>query len=418
METFHLGDNLLYQIFRAISKALKGNMGILLLTAILFRIVFDVVNPYFSLYVLALGGSYFDIALISVVGSVFGLASTIFAGSLTDVIGRKRLVVFLGAFETSINLIYSQAPSWEFLLLGRTLRSFSQGFRQPALSALIADSTNPEDRTLSLALWQTRSAMAFFSPFVGGLLIDRLDIVPAMRLSYLIAFFVQSSIPIIRYKYVKETLTNVNRDVLGGLRSALIEIKDIPFKVSRQVLLLIGIQAALSFAISIPASYWVVYGTKDVVGLTASEWGLTTMVQTAIMGVSTIFFGLAADKYGKSKLILFSLLSSPLATALFPLCKNFIQILVLRSALSLLTSMRSAALSAIVIDYSPRIFRGRLNAFQRLASRSMAIFGSLLGGYLYQDFSKPFPFFVDAAVMGATGFAFLLLIREPIKHEE
>ena len=70
------------------------------------------------------------------------------------------------------------------------------------------------------------------------------------------------------------------------------------------------------------------------------------------------------------------------------------------------------------VDYSPKVFRGRLNAFQRLASRSMAVFGTLLGGCLYQDFSKAYPFFVNAVAVGATGTAFLLLIKEPTKGEE
>jgi MFS family permease len=81
-------------------------------------------------------------------------------------------------------------------------------------------------------------------------------------------------------------------------------------------------------------------------------------------------------------------------------------------------SLRSAALSAIFIDYSPKIFRGRINALQRLATRPMAVCGSLLGGYLYQDFTKASPFFVNALIIGVTGISFLLLIKEPTKYEE
>jgi hypothetical protein len=75
--------------------------------------------------------------------------------------------------------------------------------------------------------------------------------------------------------------------------------------------------------------------------------------------------------------------------------------------------MRTAAFSAMFIDYSPQAFRGRLNAFRSFTSRPMVIAGSLLGGYFYQNISKTAPFFITAAVMGSVGTIFFLLIKEP-----
>jgi len=376
-------------------------------------------DPYFSLYVLALGGSYFDISLTSAVGNLLMLVPIFFAGALTDVIGRKRLVVFFGFGLTSIYIIFSQAPSWEFLLVGQALNFLINGFRGPAFSAILADSTRPEDRVFALALWQRiPQVMTLISPFIGGLVIDRLGVIQAMRLFYIITFFTCFTAQLLRYKYLKETVTHINRAILGTLKSAIVEIKELPSKIPKQVLYIIVINALLSFAASIPASYWVIYATNDVIGLTASEWGLSTMVHTMIMIVFTILFSFVANKFGRTKNIIVSLLVTPFIIALFPISTNFTEILLLRAALSLAMSLRSASLSAIFIDYSPRLFRGRINALQRLATRPMAVFGSLLGGYLYQDFSKSSPFFVNALVIGAAGITFLLLIKEPTTYEE
>jgi MFS family permease len=289
-----------------------------------------------------------------------------------------------------------------------------QGFRSPAFASLIADSTDPDDRVLAIALQQrVPQAMRLISPFLGGYFIDRLGILPAMRWFYIITFFACLVAHLLRHKYLKETFTAEGGDLLEGFKSTLIEIKELSSRVSRQALFLIGINAVLHLALMTSSSYWVIYATDDVVGLTASEWGLITIVQDVVMIVFTIVFSLAADKYGKFRFVLASLLLTPITIALFPFSRTFIEILLLRAAFSLFISMRTAAFSAMFIDYSPQAFRGRLNAFQSFASRPMVIAGSLLGGYFYQNLSKAAPFFLTAVVMGSVGTAFFLLIKEP-----
>lgn len=395
-------------------RILRGNLGVLIVTTGIWNIAGSLADPYFSLYVLALGGSYFEVGLTSAVGNLFMLMPLVFAGSLADVIGRKRLVVFLGVLLSSIYIIFSQAPSWEFLLLGRALTSLIHGFRDPAFASLVADSTPPEDRVLAIALWQRiPQAMRLASPVVGGIFIDRLGVVTAMRWFYVITFFTCIAAHVLRHMYLTETLTTSEKDVLEGVKTTLTEIKEITSHVPRQALLLIGINAALHLALMTSDSYWVIYATEDVVGLTASQWGLVTIVQDIIMIVFTILFSLVADRYGKFRFVLASLLITPLTIALFPFSQGFTHVLFLRSAFSLSTSLRTATFSAMFIDNSPREFRGRLNALQRFASRPMVVSGSLVGGYLYQTLSKTAPFFVNAVVMSVTGLAFLFLIKEP-----
>jgi MFS family permease len=393
-------------------RILRGNLGVLILTTGLWNIAGSLADPYFALYVLALGGSYFEVGLTSAVGNLFMLMPLVFAGSLADVIGRKRLVVFLGFLLSSIYIIFSQAPSWEFLLLGTALNALIHGFREPAFASLVADSTPPEDRALAIALWQRiPQAISLASPVVGGVVIDRLGVVTAMRGFYVITCFTCIASHILRYKYLKETLTASKTDILEGVKATLTEIKEIASHVPRQALILIGINAALHLALMTSDSYWVIYATDDVVGLTASQWGLVTLVQNIILIVCTILFSVVADRYGNFRFVLASLLLTPVTIALFPFSQGFTHVLFLRSAYSLSTSLRTATFSAMFIDNSPREFRGRLNALQRFASRPMVVSGSLLGGYLYQTLSKPAPFFFNALVMSATGLAFFILMK-------
>jgi AAHS family benzoate transporter-like MFS transporter len=375
-------------------------------------------DPYFSLYVLALGGSYFEVGLTGAIGSLFMVLPLVVAGSLTDVIGRKKLVVFLGLLLACVYVIFSQAPSWEFLLLAQSLTHLIEGFRSPAFASLVADSTEPEDRVLAIALQQrVPQAMRLISPILGGFIIDRVGLLPAMRGFYLLTFFACLATHLLRHKYLAETFTAGGGSLLAGLKSTLIDLKELPSRVPRQALFLIAINAVLHLALMTSDSYWVIYATGDVVGLTASQWGLVTIVQDIIMIVFTIVFSVAADRYGKSRFILASFLLAPLTITLFPFSRTFTEVLVLCAAFSLFTSLRTATFSALFIDYSPHAFRGRLNAFESVASRPTVIAGSLLGGYLYQNLSKATPFFLNAAIMGGVGAAFFLFIKESTAQE-
>lgn len=401
-------------VWRSVSRILHGNIGVLVVTSGIWNVASSLADPYFSLYVLALGGSYFDVGLTSALGNLFMLIPLVFAGSLADSVGRKRLVVNLGFLLAGIYVIFSQAPTWEFLLLGRVFNYLVNGFRGPAFSSLLADSTRSEDRALAIALQQRiPQAMMLVSPFIGGLFIDRLGIVTAMRWFYLLTFGTCLVAQLLRRRYLQETLTTPRIDVLAGLRSTLRGLRDIPARVPRQALILIGVNAFLHLALMASDAYWVVYATEDVIGLSATEWGLVTLAQNAVLIVCTILFGLAADRYGRYRFIVASMLLTPIATALFPFGRSFLDVLGLRLLFSLCTSMRAATFSALFFDYSPKAYRGRLNAFQRLASRPMVIGGSLLGGYLYQSLAKASPFYLNAAVMAITGLIVLLWVKEP-----
>jgi DHA1 family multidrug resistance protein-like MFS transporter len=401
-----------------IADLLRGNLGVIIISSGIWNIALMLAMPYFSLYILSLGGSFFDVSFTNAVGSICMVFPMIFAGTLADIVGRKSIVVYLGFLISLVYFIFSQAPSWEYLVLGQALNFLINGFRVPAFSAILADSTDPRDRALAFALWQrVPQAMTIASPLIGGYIIDILGVVPSIRFFYIIIFFASLIAQIIRLKFLQETLKTERKNIFEELKSALLVLKDIPSKTPKEVTFLIFINSLLSFGLSVPAPFWVIFGTEDVIGLKAFEWGFITIVETVIMIFSTIFFAVAADKYGDKKFIVSSLLLSPLIIALFPYAKNFLEVLAIRSILSLITSLRSAPLSAILTDYSPRIFRGRIYAFQGLFTLTSAGFGNLLGGYFYQNVSKQLPFFTEAIMIIISSVLFIFLIKEPINNE-
>jgi MFS family permease len=62
-----------------------------------------------------------------------------FGGYLADVFSRKKLVYGLQMAMAFNGIIYIFAPSWEWLLLARSIDSIISGLRSPAFSALLAE---------------------------------------------------------------------------------------------------------------------------------------------------------------------------------------------------------------------------------------------------------------------------------------
>lgn len=101
-------------------------------------------------------------SLISVTSFVLGLA----AGSIADVIGQRRLVLFgMSAFAVG-GILGSLAPDAETLLLARFIEGL--GFASATISggAIIAQATDLRDRSWAMGVW------AAYMPFgFGGLLL-------------------------------------------------------------------------------------------------------------------------------------------------------------------------------------------------------------------------------------------------------
>ncbi len=403
-------------------SVLRGNLGVLAFTGSLLAAAgWGLTGPFFSLYILGLGGSYFDIGLVSAVGSLCNIAPILLAGHLADVVGRRKLFVTMNFILSFSSLIMALAPSWPFILVGHAFESLFLGFRGPAFSALVADSTKPKRRALAYALMRIPSTSAMASPYIAGFFIDKYDVVTAMRWFYALAFIVSLVASTIRYKFIKETLREASSSgngVLNGLKSSLMFLVKPERRVPRQVFVILAVSIILNLGSAVTGNYWITYAVKDVIGLTATEWGFITLVQIGIVTLFAIISAVISDKYGRVKLIALSLILTPVTVALFPYCQDFHQVLTLLAIQSVLGGLSVASFSAILIDYSPRGYRGRIEANLILLSNVSGIVGSLWGGYIYQNYSKALPFTVNALITGMPAALFILKVKEPTEREE
>lgn len=157
--------------------------------------------PFYALYVLELGGRHVDIGLTFALGTVTRIVPSLFGGYLADALGRKK-ILYTVSFLTAVNqLIFAFAPDYRYIYVAFALDSLFGGFRDPAFISIMADSTTPENRALSLALRQVvPSLFGIISPYTIGLVIDAKGLLPAMRLAYSFTFVMASVSSFLRYR--------------------------------------------------------------------------------------------------------------------------------------------------------------------------------------------------------------------------
>ena len=401
-------------------RLLRGNLGVILVSSGFWHLAGGMVMPFYALYVLGLGGSYVDIGLISALGSVVRVVPALVGGYLADSVGRKRIVYTMTFFMALSELVNAVAPSYHYLFAAAALGAIFSGIREPAFGSLFADSTNPDNRALSYALWNVVPPLfGLMSPYVMGVLIDRHGVVVAMRWGYafVVAMYVVAGL--LRWRYLEETLVpeagegvglrGVLGDLLGDFRSTLGALP-------RQLWVFVGLDLLYTAAWAFCDPYFVTYATEEV-GLTSAQWGLSMTMVTVVNILVRLPAASASDRQGRKKFIWPTGLMFPVVIYLFLNSRGFVDVLILRVAFAVVVGLNSPAWQALFMDYAPREHRGRFNALLNVVRPLLWSGGTILGGYLYQSYSSRATFMVGIGALTVGAVAVLLFLKEPEERE-
>ena len=418
---------------------MRGNVLVLTVTRVLGMFCRSMVFPYRSLYILALGGQPAQIGFVNSLGPLAGLLVFPIAGYLADRTGRVKLIALASYLSGSILLIYALAPSWEVIALAGLLQGFMV-FQFPATSAIIADSLSPQYRGVGMATMNTISgALAVFSPYVAGAVINVYDANMGMRVLYgvmMVAYLVSATINL---RFLRATSTRSEtkfgfwdlprafKDAYGGIPALLRQ-----FPRSLRALAVVIVLGFTSNAVAGP--FWVVYAVEHI-GLAAPEWGLILSVETLLRNLAYIPAGMVVDRYGRQKFLLASLLLSMVSVPLFVFSTDFIHVLLVRSTIAVTNAFLGPACSALMADTVPRDIRGRVMAamgrgmfFIGASSGGTGgpgmgflitipvMLGSLAGGYLYA-YNPVSPWFFAMIATTVSILLSALFIRDPKEAE-
>lgn len=416
---------------------MRGNFLVLTVRMVVGQICRNMVFPYASLLILAVGGSNAQVGVVNSLMPLAGLLVFPVAGYLTDRRGRVRLMAVAGYLSAFTMLIFVFAPSWEWIAVASLLQGFAV-LEFPPSSAILAESLEPRYRGVGVATMTTLANLfAVVSPYIAGVITESLgnDVgVRALYSIYMLSFIINTLL--LRFLSGAEpegdpgelpSVAAILREVYGGLPDL---IRGMPREV--KALSIVTGLAFISNALTAP--FWVVYAT-EVIGVSNVEWGLILFIESLIKIGLTIPAGMVADRYGRARTLLVAVLVALASLPSIVLATSFTHVLLVRMGAALAVALYIPASTALMADLVPRGMRGRVMSAVGRGSVMVGsagggtggpgmgylytvfvVAGSILGGVLYSaDPSYPWLGVLAACVVQLVFVA--LFIRDPETRE-
>jgi len=288
----------------------------------------------------------------------------------------------------------------------------------PAWHAIVADSLPPEKRTSGIASLQVFSSLPqIAAPLIWGWLIENLGWINGFKGGCLYSIGTSLISASILGLFLRETLKEQSKAKLGLPNSnTLTGFSDVRRSLSTSLKALMIAYAFVMFANGAVGQYYIIYAT-DVIKLTALQWSMIVSLQFLSASVLKVPGAWAADKLGKKKVLIISVLSCAPLALLFTLSSSFAQVLTIMLLLVIAGIYYAPVHEALQADLTPRTMRGRIIAVWSIGSAFGAAPGALVGGWLFQAVSPTIPFyFFTAAELVAVVFL-VVGVREPLKKE-
>jgi MFS family permease len=407
------------ETIRKVRAALTGNLGVMIATTGLWTVAGNLTTPFFALYVLELGGSYVNIGEIYALGAVIKVIPGFLGGYLADKVGRKRIVYTMTYLLASLALIRAFAPSYRWLVLAAVLEAVFMGFRQPSMSSIIGDSTEPNNRAMGYALMIVGPQLVgILSPSIIGVLMDSHGVRTAIMWGYIAVFALGSIAAFVRQRHLEETLTVSEPVTLsaGSLGDIVENFRETVDSLSRPFKAFLLADFIFTLALGLGDPYYVTYATEGV-KLSSSQWGFITSLVLLAHCATLLLVAGPSDEVGRVRFVLASMISWPVTYLLFTYTDGFLAVMVVRIAITLSAAVGHPAWSALFVDFCPKEHRGRFNALTTVVWSMLYGGGNYLGGVLVQNHGVGAPFRVAAAFMAVGAVIAVFTLREPEKRE-
>jgi MFS family permease len=172
----------------------------------------------------------------------------------------------------------------------------------------------------------------------------------------------------------------------------------------------------VAFANALISNYYILYATQ-VIGLDALHYGIIVSLQILFITLLKIPGGWASDKYGKKKIMIFSILTCTPFVVAFTFSRLFVQAAITMILLAIAGMYYAPAHEALQADLAPREIRGRITSFWDISGAIGGALGAPLGGFFFQTISPATPFYLFAVVEVAAALLILVAVKEPQKAE-
>jgi MFS family permease len=341
-------------------------------------------NPALPLFIRSMGVPVSTLGFIAAASTVVGIVVSLPAGILSDLIGRRRVILIAAVVFATAPFLYLliNAP-WQLVLV-RIYHGLATAILGPVAMAAVAD-TYEKGRGERMA-WYSSATMIgrFIAPFVGGILIfgDNFHwVYLADGLAGVMALLAAIRLPLATatsgsaWQALKQRRGTYGQEIAFVFRHP-------------GILATSGIEAVQYFAYGCLETFLPVY-LNEKLGYSAWKIGILFTVQILAATFTKPIMGRLSDKYGRVPLISAGLVLGGVTTATLILSSNYVVLGVLIAVFGLGLATVTASTSALVADLSRSQGRGSamgiLSSIMDIGqSTGPMVAGALITAYSYR----------------------------------
>jgi MFS family permease len=342
-------------------------------------------------------------------------------GIVADRYGRKSILVAAAFYGILAPFLYFLLNDWRLFATVSTIAAFG-AVSLPAWHAVVADSVPSEKRTSGIAALQVFASLPqVVAPLGWGWLIDSFGWIDGFKAGCLYSLVLGMVAALVLWFFMKETLKKPVKPESASHLSSSLDSKTLlgPVRgsLSTSLKALLLAYSLVMFANAAVGQYYIIYAT-DIIQLSAFQWSMIVSLQFLLASLLRIPGGMAADKFGKRKVLIISVLLCSPFTILFTFTSSFIQALGVLLLLVAAGIYYGAAHEALQADLTPKSVRGRIAALWSMSSALGVASGAFVGGWIFQTVSPSAPFYLFP-IAELAAFVFLFLgVKEPLRKEE
>ena len=364
-------------------------------------------NPALPLFIRSMGVPVSTLGFIAAASTVVGIVVSLPAGILSDLIGRRRVILMAAiVFATAPFLYLIITTPWQLVLV-RIYHGLATAILGPVAMAAVAD-TYEKGRGERMA-WYSSATMIgrFLAPFVGGILIFGTDfrwVYLADGLAGVMALFAAIRLPLATttsgsaWQAFKRQRGNYGQEIAFVFRHP-------------GILATSGIEAVQYFAYGCIETFLPVY-LNEKLGFPAWKIGILFTVQVLTAALTKPVMGRLSDRFGRIPLISAGLVLGGVTTATLILSSNYLVFAVLMAIFGLGLATVTASTSCLVADLSRS--QGRGGALGILSS-IMDIghsTGPMVAGVLIAAYSYRMTFGIVGAGLAVISLVYWLGMRQ------
>ena len=364
-------------------------------------------SPVLHLFIRSLDVSMGMVGFIAAASTVVGIFVSLPAGILSDIIGRRRVILFAAIVFASAPFLYLLVTQPWHLVLVRIYHGFATAILGPVAMAAVAD-TFDSGRGEKMG-WYSSATMVgrFLAPFVGGALIFGNN----FHWVYLVTGIIGTLSLISALKLPRPATTHVSAGELVKKERGEIKRDIIAMLTHRGILTTSVVEAVEYFAFGCLEVFLPIY-LNEQLGFKPLRIGLLFTIQIAVAALAKPWMGRLSDRYGRVPTITIGLLLGAVSITLIAWSNDYMVIAVLIGLFGLGLATVTASSAALVADLARESsYGGALGILSSVMDIGHST-GPMAGGLLIAAYDYKTTFGVIGGILAFTSFVFGLVMRQ------